>query len=168
MSSWQVRVVSWSFAVLLQQTDSIVVRLPANINTVLDLIKAASQWMFGFFLTGAVLSTVLGFLVPMAIYSRWVSLPMAILTFLNAVLLTVASVIATVMFLIFRNVVTGVSELNIKASIGIRMFAFMWIATAFAIITWLIHVGMCCCCASRRDVRLGKRKGSKKAYEKSN
>jgi hypothetical protein len=44
------------------------------------------------------------------------------------------------------------------------MFGFMWTATAFAILAWLINFGMCCCCASRRDVKTGRRHGSSKAY----
>ena len=68
------------------------------------------------------------------------------------------------MAVIFRNVLTSQSALNIGASIGTDMFAFMWIASAFSIFGWLIHLGMSCCCASRRDVRTGRRRGSKKAY----
>ncbi|KAF2759769.1 integral membrane protein-like protein [Pseudovirgaria hyperparasitica] len=143
------------------------IQLPANINDILDLIRLVSHWMFGLFLSGAVLSFVLIFVVPWGIYSRWASLPISILAFTNALIITVACVIATVMFVIFKNVIAGVSELNIRASIGVEMFAFMWIASGFAIITWLIHLGQCCCCASRRDVRTGRRKGNKKAYEPS-
>jgi len=44
------------------------------------------------------------------------------------------------------------------------MFVFMWIATAFSIFGWLIAMGMSCCCASRRDVKTGRRKGRLSAY----
>jgi hypothetical protein len=81
----------------------------------LDLIHLVSNWMFGLFLTGTVLSFVLIFVMPISVYTRWLALPVAILAFLNALFVTVASVIATVMFVIFRNTITGVSELNIGA-----------------------------------------------------
>lgn len=68
------------------------------------------------------------------------------------------------MFIIFRNVITSQAGLNIGASIGNQMYAFMWIGAGCSIIAWLIHVGMCCCGASRRDVKSGRRMGSKKAY----
>lgn len=29
---------------------------------------------------------------------------------------------------------------------------------------WIINAGMCCCCASERDVKTGRKGGSKKAY----
>lgn len=52
--------------------------------------------------------------------------------------------------------------MNIEAEIGTQMFVFMWIASGAAVLGWLIQFGECCCCASRRDVKTGRRKGSKK------
>ena len=140
------------------------VALPAQINDILDLIKTVSHWMFGLFLTAAPLNFVLMFIVPLSVFTRWASLPIAIFTFLGALITTVAAVIATVMFIIMQNAITSATQLNIKAEIGAEMFAFMWIAAATAILAWLIQMGMCCCCASRRDVRRGKKSGSKKAW----
>ena len=120
--------------------------------------------MFGLFLTGAILSFISIPLLPISIYTRWLSLPLSILTFLAALLTTAASIIATVMFIIMKVAITSATELNIRANIGIEMFVFMWIAAAGSILAWLIQMGMCCCCASRRDVRRGKRMGSKKAW----
>ena len=120
--------------------------------------------MFGLFLTGACLSAALVFLAPLSVYSRWAAFPIAIFTFLAALFTTTASVTATVMFVIFRNVIGSVAEVNIGASIGNKMFAFMWVASAFSIFAWLIQTGLCCCCASRRDVKTGRKRGNEKAY----
>jgi hypothetical protein len=140
------------------------VNLPANINDILNLIQYISQWMFGLFLTGTCLTFVLIFLMPISVFTRWLAFPVAIFAFLNALIVTVASVIATVMFIIFRNTITEVKELNIGASIGKTLFIFMWIASAFTIFAWLVQMGLCCCCASRRDVKTGRKRGSEKAY----
>lgn len=110
---------------------------------------------------------VLIFVVPLAVYSRWSNLPIAILVFLGALITTGGAIVATVMFIIFQVAITSATDLNIKANIGIEMFVFMWIAAAAAIIAWLVHMGMCCCCATRRDVRTGRKRGSKKAYRSS-
>lgn len=120
--------------------------------------------MFGLFLTGTVLSFALIFLMPISLYTRWLALPTSILAFLNALIVVAASVIATVMFVIFRDTITGVAELNLGASIGVTLFVFMWIASAFCVLAWLVQMGLCCCCASRRDVRSGRKRGSEKAY----
>jgi hypothetical protein len=143
------------------------VALPAEINDVLGLIRTVSHWMFGLFLSGACLSFVMIFLVPLSVFTRWATFPIMIFTFLAALLTTVASVIATVMFIIMKDAVTAQDSLNIGASIGNEMFAFMWIASGLAILAWLIQLGQCCCCASRRDVRRGKKRGSKKAWRDS-
>ncbi|KAF2648500.1 integral membrane protein-like protein [Lophiostoma macrostomum CBS 122681] len=140
------------------------INLPSDITDILDLIKIVSQVMFGLFLTSACLSFVLIFIVPLSIYTRWLSLPIAILTFLNALFCTVATIVATVMFIIFRNVIGSVAQLNISADIGEKMFAFMWVASAFSIFAWLVQTGLCCCGASRRDVKTGRKRGNEKAY----
>jgi hypothetical protein len=140
------------------------IALPAEINNILDLIKIASHLMFGFFLTGACMNFVSIFLAPITLYSRWWSLPFAIFTFIAALLTTGATIIATVMFIVFKNVVTSQPGLNIGARLGTNMFVFMWIASAFSIIAFVIHVCLSCCCASRRDVKSGRRKGRKSAY----
>jgi hypothetical protein len=140
------------------------VALPSQINEVLNIIRIVSHWMFGLFLTGACLTFICIPLAPLSIYSRWATLPIMLLTFLAALVTTVAAVIATVMFIIMKNAITSVDQLNIKASIGIQMFAFMWIAAGAGILAWIVLLAQCCCCASRRDVRTGRKKGSKKAW----
>lgn len=74
------------------------VALPLEINNILKLIRIVSHWMFGLFLSGACLSFVMIFIVPLSVYSRWASFPITIFTFLAALLTTVGSVIATVLF----------------------------------------------------------------------
>lgn len=116
--------------------------------------------MFALFLTGACTVTVSILATPLSIYTRWLTLPIALLAFAAALTTTVATAIATIMFIIFRNVIIGALDtVNIVPTIGLKMFAFMWIASACAIVGWLVQMGMCCCCASRRDVRLGKKRG---------
>ncbi|KAG8622824.1 hypothetical protein KVT40_009335 [Elsinoe batatas] len=140
------------------------IALPTDVTDILDLIRLASNWMFSLFLSGLVLAFVMIFLAPLAVLSRWVALITSIFTFLAALFITVASVIATVMFFIMRNAFTSVAELNIESSLGTKMFVFMYIAVAASVLAALIQIGECCCCASRRDVRSGRKRGSKKAW----
>ncbi|KAL8821552.1 MAG: hypothetical protein Q9191_007281, partial [Dirinaria sp. TL-2023a] len=141
------------------------IALPRDILTALGLVRDASHWMFALFLTAAPLSFLCIFLTPLSIYSRLVSLPIAFLSFLSALTTTAACIIATVLFIIFRNIINSQgADINIKASVGTKMFAFMWVAAAGAIVGWLVQMGMCCCCASRRDVKKGKKVGRRSAY----
>ncbi len=75
-----------------------------------------------------------------------------------------ASIIATVMFSIIKNVLTSQAGLNIRAGLGVPMLAFMWIAAGATLGGHGIHLCLSCCCASRRDVKTGRKMGSKLAY----
>jgi hypothetical protein len=140
------------------------IALPAEVNDILNLIKIASHVMFGFFLAGICMNFVSIFIAPVTLYSRWWSLPFAIWSFIAALLTAAATIIAAVMSIIFRNVITSQEGINIGASLGTDMFVFMWIGTAFSIFGFVIHLCLSCCCASRRDIKTGRRRGSKKAY----
>ena len=141
------------------------VALPANITSILSLLRLVSHWMFGLFLAGTCLSFVMIFLVPLSVFSRWATFPIAIFTFLAALCTTVGAVVATVLFIIMQNAITSVSQLNIGANVGVEMFVFMWIAAGTSLLALLIQLGQCCCCASRRDVKKGKKRGSKHAWD---
>lgn len=147
------------------ETDVVPVALPTDVTDILDIIRTASNWMFGLFLTGTVLAIVMIFITPIAIFTRWLALLTSILTFVTALCITAGAVIATAMFIIMQHAFTSVDELNIGATIGTKMFVLMWIAAGCSIIAFLIQVGQCCCCASRRDVKSGRRRGSKKAWQ---
>lgn len=114
--------------------------------------------MFGLFLAGICLAFVMIFLTPFSLYSRLLTIPIAIFTTFAALCIIAGSAIATAMFIVFRNTITGVQDVNIGAYIGIKVFVFMWIASAFSMLAMLIQLGECCCCTSRRDVRKGRKK----------
>ena len=120
--------------------------------------------MFGLFLTGACADFVMILLTPVSVYSRWATLAIAPLTFFAALCTTIATILATAIFIILKMAAVSVGELNIKAKIGIKMFVFMWIAAAFSLFAFIIQLCLLCCCASRRDVKKGKKKGSRHAY----
>ena len=57
--------------------------------------------------------------------------------------------------------------MDIVPTIGVEMFVFMWIASGCAVVGWLVMMGECCCCASRRDVRRGWKRGRKAAWTRN-
>ncbi|KAL6714985.1 hypothetical protein ACLMJK_007245 [Lecanora helva] len=107
-------------------------------------------------------------ITPLSTYTRWATLPIALFTFASALTTTAATIIATAMFIIFKKVIhSAEDEVNIVPEIGVKMFAFMWVASVCSIFGWLVQVGLCCCCASRRDVRRGKKRGRRSAWRRS-
>jgi cbb3-type cytochrome oxidase subunit 3 len=144
-----------------QSANKGIVAFPDEIQDVLKILKTASQWMFGLFLTGACLDFAMIFLVPLALYSKLVSIPVAIFTFLAALVTTVAAVLGTAIFIIFRNAARAQTNLNLGAELGNEMYAFMWIAAAFSIFAFVIQLCLLCCCRSRRKSKKEWRKSHK-------
>ena len=150
------------------------IALPTEVTSALHIVRIASKWMFVCFLVGICLTFICVFVVPMGFSQqpRWShkakriflrQLPMTVLTFLALLFTAGPSVIATVMFVIFRNTFSGAADLNITAHLGSPMLAFMWIATGLNLIGFLMQIGTCCgvCCCT------GKRKAESKAYRAS-
>jgi hypothetical protein len=142
----------------LGETDVTTVVLPAEAITYLHILRVASNWMFGLFLLGACLSFVLIFIMPLSVYSRWVTIFLIIFAGLNALSITIASVVGTAISVIFQHALVSYQELNIGAIIGKKMLAFVWIADAFSIFAWIIQICLFCRCNSRRDVTKERRR----------
>lgn len=143
------------------------IALPTEVVDVLNIVQTASTWMFACFMVGIVLSFLCLLITPMGFSKkpRWShkakriflrSLPITILTF-GALLFTAAgAIIATVMFLIFRNTFESAADLNILAKLGVEMLAFEWVAVAFTLIGFIMQIGTCCgvcCCTGKRRAK---------------
>ncbi|KAI5462425.1 SUR7/PalI family-domain-containing protein [Mariannaea sp. PMI_226] len=122
------------------------IALPSEAITVLTILRIGSQVMYGCFMAGICLNTVLLFLSPLVIRTRWWSLALSFLGGLAAIVVSLASIIATVISFAAKIALTAQDQLNIKAYIGIKMFAFMWIATICTDVAFLLHAAMGCCC----------------------
>jgi hypothetical protein len=95
--------------------------------------------MFGFFLIGLLLNFFFIFLTPIVLLGVWYSYHFVTFAFISALLSFAGSTTATVMYTVFQRVITSQKELNISASLGAQMFAFMWIGTGFSIAGWIVH-----------------------------
>jgi hypothetical protein len=147
--------------------------------------------MFGLFIAATVLNFVMISLSPFAVSSRppqsikyWVSgaqvtssaqpphrrrtfvllraFPFLILSFFSALVTIVASAVATVMFIIFANVFTNADpSLNIEAHVGTQMLVFMWIASGFSLLAFIVQLGSCCasCCGGHKARKQLKAQG---------
>lgn len=134
------------------------IALPTQVVQILDILRLTSQLMFGFFMAGIVLNFVLMLASFLAVRSRWVSLPFGIISGLAGLVVLAATVIGTVISLVFKIAAESQSELNIHAYVGVKMFVFMWLAVGFTGLSFIIHSGMGCCCTSQRDIKIGRKK----------
>ncbi|KAI3325991.1 SUR7/PalI family-domain-containing protein [Xylariaceae sp. AK1471] len=141
--------------------------LPADVNSILNILRIASHIMFAFFLAGIILNAVLLVVSPVVLYSRWWSLPIGILSFIAALLVVIAAILGTVISYVFEAALSSQPDLGVTASVGIKMLAFEWIAAGFTLLAFIIHAGLGCCCTSRRDIRTG-RKGGNNVHQTAN
>ncbi|KAK5092450.1 hypothetical protein LTR70_005411 [Exophiala xenobiotica] len=145
------------------------ISLPTELTDALSLVRTASQWMFACFIVGACLSFLCIFLAPLGFSKkpRWShkarriflrQLPITVLTALALLFTAVGAVVATVMFVIFKNKFSEAADFNIEATLGTQMLAFEWVAVGMTLIGFLMQLGTCCgvCCCT------GKRKAERK------
>ncbi|KIX95949.1 uncharacterized protein Z520_08204 [Fonsecaea multimorphosa CBS 102226] len=140
------------------------ITLPTEVVNVLHLVRLASAWMFSCFLVGTVLTFLCILVSPLGFSQRprWQhkakrvfcrQFPVSLLSLAALLFTAVASLIATIMFLIFQDKFSGAADLNIHAYLGKPMLAFMWIATGLDLIGFLMQLGTCCgvcCCTGRK------------------
>lgn len=133
------------------------IALPSTVNDVLGVVQVTTQIMFGFFVSGTVLTFVLALSSTLALQSRWWSGLLSFLALVDGICVVGASAVATVISVAFRVALTTQQDLNIHAEVGIAMQVLMWLATALVSVAFLVHVSMMCACASRRDITSGRR-----------
>jgi hypothetical protein len=142
------------------------IALPSAVNTILNLLKLGQQAMFGFFMTGIVLSTILLLATPLVLRARAWSFPMSLVAGLVGACLTVAAGLATALSVGAQYALTAQQELNIRVHIGVRMFVFMWLAAAFADVAFLMHSAMACFCHLHRREATGSESSVASPVEK--
>ncbi|KAJ6783349.1 hypothetical protein PWT90_04348 [Aphanocladium album] len=136
------------------------IALPSQVLTILKLLRIGSQVMYGCFMGGTVINGLMLLLTPFAARRRLFSLFLSIVGLLSAVVLVVASAIATAIAVVFRIAVTAQDQLNINADIGVKMFAFMWIGTLVTVLAFILHSAMGCFCRPQRVRRSSSSKRS--------
>ena len=145
-------------------TNRRTVTLPQNVVDYLTVLRAASHVMFVMFFASTFTSFVLIFLCPLAVYSRLVSIPIALFALISGLMTFIASGISTGIWLILkRDIIAAAADINIVPSIGMKMFVLMWIAGGCSLFAALGQVGMMCCGTSRRDIKTGRRPVGRKA-----
>ncbi|MCJ1435490.1 hypothetical protein MMC27_004864 [Xylographa pallens] len=140
------------------------VTLPPDVSNYLTVIRAASHVMFAMFFASTFTSFLLIFLCPLAVYSRLVSIPIALFALISGLMTFIAAGISTGMWLILKkDILANAADINIVPSIGAKLFVLMWIAAGCSLFAALGQVGMMCCGTSRRDIKTGRRPVGRKA-----
>jgi hypothetical protein len=132
------------------------VALPSKVTTILTLIRIASRLMFTFFLISLCTNFLCVFLSPIILYSKFYSYHFVTFAFISQLLCMSATVVGTVMFVVFQRVISSQQELNIGAMLGAQMFVFMWLGTAFSVAGWIVHFYLACLGRKKEKVEKGE------------
>lgn len=127
------------------------IALPSEVLTILKLLEIGSKVMYAFFMAGTIINLLLLLGTPLVLRTRWFSLFFSLLGGLSGLVLTVAAIIATVISVAAKIALTAQDQLNIRANIGVQMFALMWIGALTTDFAFLLHSAMGCCCKPVRN-----------------
>jgi len=134
--------------------------IPSSIQNDFNKVETASHWMFAMYLVGVILvflEVLIGFTT---LCTRVGSVITTIVSFLAFLFVAAATVVAQVMFAIYRNAINNsITQFNVQASLGTTMFAFGWAATAAAAAAFIGFLfGICC---GTGESRRWRRRGEK-------
>jgi SUR7/PalI family len=129
--------------------------VPQSVQDNLTRLTQASHWMFALYM----LSAILLFFVALAGLStlcvRLGSVITTVLSFIALIFITAATLLAQVMFAIYRNAINDtIPVLNVKASLGSTMFGLSWAATVSALAAFVGFLfGICCSAGESGGIR---------------
>src|SRR5271170_1306380 len=142
-----------------------VVDIPTSIQDNLNKLHTATQWMFAMYIVGVVLAFITILIGLTALFTRFGSLVSTFVSFLAFLFILAATLVAQIMFVIYRNVINGtIVQLNVSASLGTAMFAFSWTASAAALVAFFGFCFGICCGTGRRGYYVEKREDAGRIY----
>lgn len=151
---------------IIQNSVPAVVTFTVPESTVDDLkvLKTAQTWLKALLIVGTCFSFLTIFACIFAYRSRVASFLATLVAFIGALFTVVAAVLAQILGIIVRNVINGLTDINLKATLGKKFYVLIWIAAGFALVYWLTITFTICCCvpdrASRRKAKQIRSDGS--------
>jgi hypothetical protein len=142
------------------------VTIPQSIEDNLNRVRTASRWMFALYLVAAILLFITLLVGLTALCTLFGSVITTVVAFLAGLFITVATLLAQIMFIIYRNVINNtVTQLNVSANLGTTMFAFSWTAVVCSLIAFIGFLFGICCGTGDRQGRYRRGWRSEKYYD---
>ncbi|KKZ63085.1 hypothetical protein EMCG_02586 [[Emmonsia] crescens] len=124
--------------------------LPGSLDKSLSAYKKVAGWMFIAFVVALVATCVELLVGVAAVFSRWGSLAVTMVSAVSSIFIFASAITATAMYAALTAAVnTSLKSYNINASLGKNMFVTLWLGVAFSFAAgtfWLFSV---CCCSGR-------------------
>ncbi|PGH03030.1 hypothetical protein AJ79_07462 [Helicocarpus griseus UAMH5409] len=124
--------------------------MPEALDKGVSAYKKVAGWMFIAFVV-AFVTTALEMIVAIAaVFSRWGSLVVTIISAVSSFFYFAAAITATAMYTVFiSGVNTSLKPYKVKADLGKDMFAIIWIGVAFSLASGIFWMFSVCCCSGR-------------------
>ncbi|KAK7557857.1 integral membrane protein-like protein [Phyllosticta citricarpa] len=134
--------------------------IPDSLQKGLDIYRKVAKWMYAAYAV-ALACTCLEIVVGIfAIFSRWGSFITTFVSTAATIFTVAASVTSTALHATLAGTFDSVlKDYNITASLGSKMLAVTWLASAFAIGAGLFWMLSTCCCSGRSNDKHNRGRG---------
>ncbi|EDN11324.1 integral membrane protein [Histoplasma capsulatum] len=135
--------------------------LPSSLDKGLSAYRKVAGWMFIAFIV-ALVATCVELLVGIAaVFSRWGSLAVTIVSSVSSVFFFAAAITATAMYAALTAAVnTSLKPYDVHASLGKTMFSTLWLGVAFSLASGIFWLFSVCCCSGRSPYSHSNNSGS--------
>ncbi|KAJ8122448.1 hypothetical protein O1611_g9835 [Lasiodiplodia mahajangana] len=120
-------------------------------DTLLNIFRILYRTMFGLFLSGAALTVLLLVSSPVALYSRWGSISVMVMSLITTLVVVAAASLSTAISYMFQMIVKTQTDVGAQASVGTWVLGFEWAAATLTLLACMIHVCVGWSSRSRRD-----------------
>ncbi|ODH48426.1 hypothetical protein GX48_05518 [Paracoccidioides brasiliensis] len=124
--------------------------LPAGLDRGLSTYRQLAKWMFAAF-TVALVATCAELLLGIAaVFSRWGSFVVTIVSVISSFFVVAAAITATGVYATLVGVVNvSLRPYNVRSNLGKRMYTILWIGVVFSVASGLFWLFSVCCCSGR-------------------
>ncbi|OJD18128.1 hypothetical protein AJ78_01846 [Emergomyces pasteurianus Ep9510] len=147
---WFNPIAEWDLEGYIKNKDDADKFLPDSLDKGLSAYKKVASWMFIAFVVTAAATGVELLVGVSAIFSRWGSLVVTIVSAVSSFFFFATAITATAMYAALTAAVNAsLKPYNVHASLGKNMFAILWLGVAFSLASGVFWLFSVCCCSGR-------------------
>lgn len=136
--------------------------LPQSTINDLDVLRVAQTWLKAILVVGTCFSFLTILASFFAFRSRCGSFFASIIAFVGALFTTGGAIVAQVIGIVLRNVINGLTDVELEATLGTKFYIFVWLAAGFSLVYWILLTFTICCCTPQSTKDRRRAKGSRK------
>ncbi|KAK7544424.1 SUR7/PalI family-domain-containing protein [Phyllosticta citribraziliensis] len=134
--------------------------VPDSLQNGLKIYRKVAKWMYAAYAVALACNAIEIVVGILAIFSRWGSFLTTFVSTAATIFTVAASVTSTALYVtIMGTFNSALKDYNIKASLGGKMLAVTWLASAFAIGAGLFWMLSTCCCSGRSSDKHNRGRG---------